>query len=163
MLGCIQPISSAMMNRMLGFALVAACACALVTSPASKKLEMASAPIATFRTPAPKSMMNLLLDELLVGLHEGRVAMGGGEPIRGCHRQCSGARPVAKLNFRNERSTYPVINHSWEPKRFTGTRFSRWSDCQRQSEATTLPTRFQRFIDMSGKAFVIDGGHGGSR
>jgi hypothetical protein len=36
-------------------------------------------------------------------------------------------------------------------------------DCQCQSEETTLPTRFQRFIDMSGKAFVIDGGHGVSR
>src|ERR1017187_874098 len=71
MLGCIQPISSAMMNRILGFALVVACACARVTSPASKRLEMASAPTAIFRTSAPKSMVNLLLHVLLVGLHEG--------------------------------------------------------------------------------------------
>src|SRR5450631_4317651 len=49
-------MSSPMMTTMLGFALVVACACALVTSPASKKLEMASAPSVSFLTFAPKSI-----------------------------------------------------------------------------------------------------------
>src|SRR5664279_6216509 len=99
MLGCIQPISSAMMNRMLGFALVAACACALVTSPASKKLEITSAPIATFRTPAPKAMMNLLLHQLLVGLHEGGSRWVEGSPSEDVTSNAV-ASPGRQLNFR---------------------------------------------------------------
>src|SRR5271166_3239923 len=82
MLGCIQPMSSPMMTTILGFCVVAACACALTASPASQKLDMAIAHAATFRTLAPKSILNLLWDVLLVGLREGRIAMGEGSHQR---------------------------------------------------------------------------------
>src|ERR1039458_4186739 len=106
MLGCIQPMSSPMMKRMLGFCelAVCACACALVKSPASKKLEMASAPTATFRTPAPKSMMNLLTCEERCYLHSGRFAMGKHQPIRGCDLRHSAVRLSDKATLRNEKT-----------------------------------------------------------
>src|SRR5450755_4454442 len=46
-------MSSPKITRMFGFFALAACACALLPA---KKLETASAPSASFRTPAPKSM-----------------------------------------------------------------------------------------------------------
>src|ERR1017187_8248090 len=63
-----MPMSSPMITTMLGLLV---CAALGTAPPASKKLEMASAPSVSFRTPAPKSMMNLLLHVLLVGLRAG--------------------------------------------------------------------------------------------
>src|SRR5271157_4941770 len=61
MLGCIQPMSSPMMNRMLGFCVV--CAALGVEPQPIKKLEMARAPSASFRTIAPCSMVYLLVNK----------------------------------------------------------------------------------------------------
>src|SRR5271166_4707500 len=52
-----HPTSSPMMTRMLGGFAFAACACAVVPPPASKRLEMANAPSVSFRTLAPKSIL----------------------------------------------------------------------------------------------------------
>src|SRR5208283_1792255 len=68
MLGCIQPMSSPMMNRMLGFCVV--CAALGVEPQPIKKLEMARAPSASFRTTAAQSIVSLLQANL-VGLRQG--------------------------------------------------------------------------------------------
>src|SRR5271165_7687078 len=60
-----MPMSSPMMTTILGCFAPAACAWAVVPPPASMKLEMASAPNVSFRTPAPKSIVYLRLWILL--------------------------------------------------------------------------------------------------
>ena len=59
MLGCIQPMSSPMMTTMLGFCAV--CAAAGDAPMPTRKLDAANAPMATFRTLAPKSISYSLL------------------------------------------------------------------------------------------------------
>src|SRR5271157_911950 len=68
-------MSSPMMNRMLGFCVVAACACAGIL-PLARKLETATAPNASFRKLAPRSM-SYSFQVILVGL-----------PGEGCGESC---------------------------------------------------------------------------
>src|SRR5208337_5187554 len=68
-------MSSPMMNKMLGFCVVAACACAGIL-PLARKLETATAPNASFRKLAPRSM-SYSFQVILVGL-----------PGEGCGESC---------------------------------------------------------------------------
>src|ERR1035438_3079386 len=67
-----HPVSSVMSMTMLG--LSAVCAALGIAPPTSKKLEMASAPSAAFRTFAPKSIMILLAVHQLCSTPEGGVS-----------------------------------------------------------------------------------------
>src|SRR5450755_447910 len=89
-----QPTSSPMMTRIFGGLVV--CAALGVAPPASKKLEMASAPSVSFRTPAPKSIRNLLTKKRL--LASAREACDGRSLThQGFDRRCSEARRIAGL------------------------------------------------------------------
>src|SRR5271166_287420 len=72
-----MPMSSPMMTTILGCFAPAACAWAVVPPPASMKLEMASAPNVSCRTPAPKSIVYLRLWILLGWPPRGEDCDGG--------------------------------------------------------------------------------------
>src|SRR5215472_19107775 len=60
MLGCIQPISSPMMNRMLGFDVLAACPYAIALPATHRKVHTISVPKANLRKFPLESIRSLL-------------------------------------------------------------------------------------------------------